>query len=97
MADTIRTEKHQSKAEIRQWDLDFTDDLSDGVTVASATAVHTPPSGIASVPVVGAILDNVVPVKLGPLTVTGVHLLTVTATLSNGEKSEVRLQIPVDY
>jgi hypothetical protein len=97
MADTIKTVKHQSKAEIRQWDVDFTADLTEGVTVASATAVHIPPSGIASTPVVGSILDNVVPVKLGPLTVEGVHILIITATLSDAEKSEARLLIPVDY
>ena len=97
MADTIRTEKHQSLTEIRQWDLDFTKDLSTGVTVISATAVHTPPSGTASIPTVGTIVTPIVPVRLGPLSVKGVHELIVTAIFSNNEKSTVKLLIPVDY
>jgi hypothetical protein len=97
MADTIKTEKHQSKAEKRQWDVDFSRDVPTGESVVSATAIHTPPSGTASTPVVGSIVDNVVPVMLGPLSVEGIHDLKISAILSNGEKVECLLQIPVDY
>lgn len=97
MADYIVTNKRQSLAEIRQWDFDFSDDLADGVTVASATATHTPPSGSASTPTVGSISNNIVPVVLGTLSVTGVHYLDVLATLSNNEKSEIRLVIRVEF
>jgi hypothetical protein len=97
MADTIKTEKHQSKAEKRQWDVDFSLDTPTGESVVSAVAVHTPPSGTASTPVVGSIVANVVPVMLGPLSVEGIHELKVSATLSNSEKIECLLLIPVDY
>ena len=97
MADVANPDKHQSLAEIRQWDIDFSLDLLDTVTVASATATHIPPSGSASTPSVGAIVDNVVPVTLGPLTAIGKHVLVVLATYSNAEKSEVRINIHVDY
>jgi hypothetical protein len=97
MADEINSTKHQSLAEIRQWDIDFTPDLESGATVASATATHIPPSGTASTPTVGAISGNIVPVKLGPLGVTGIHTLIVLATYSDNEKSEVRIRIEVDF
>jgi len=97
MADAITAKKRQSKAEIRIWDFDFTDDCIGGVTVLSATAAHIPPSGVATTPVVGVILGNVVPVKLGPLSVTGAHYLQCLATLSNTEKSEILLKIIVKF
>lgn len=97
MADFITSNKKQSLAEIRQWDFDFSPDLSSGVTVSSATATHTPPSGVASTPTVGTIAAGVVPVKLGPLSVTGIHYLSVLATYSNAEKSEIKLRITVDF
>lgn len=97
MADLVLANKKQSKAEIRQWDFDFTDDLLGGVTVSSAVATHIPPSGNATTPVVGVIANGVVPVKLGPLGVTGTHYLDCLATLSNGEKSNIRLKILVDF
>ena len=40
----------QSTPEIRTWVIDYTDDLLTGVTVASGTAIHTPPSGTAGTP-----------------------------------------------
>ncbi len=95
MADKISPKKKQSLSEIRQWDIDFSLDLGSGVTVVSATASHVPPSGSASTPTVGSIVSNVVPVQLGPLTVTGLHTLSILATYSNGEKSEVQLSITV--
>lgn len=97
MADYIVSNKKQSLAEIRQWDFDFSPDLSSGVTVSSATATHTPPSGSASTPTVGTIASGVVPVKLGPLSVTGTHYLSILATYSNSEKSEIKLRITVDF
>ena len=79
-------------------DIDYSLDLVTVVTVLSATATHVPPSGAASVQVVGAIQGGViVPVLLGPLTVTGIHILDVVATYSNGEISEVRVHITVEY
>ena len=95
MADKIAPKKLQSLAEIRQWDIDFGPDLPTGVTVDSATATHTPPSGAASTPTVGTITGDIVPVQLGPLSVVGTHVLSVLATYSNGEISEVQLSIKV--
>lgn len=97
MATSVIGPVKQSLLEIRQWDFDFTDDLLDGVSVSSATATHTPPSGSAATPVVGAIASGVVPVQLGPLSVTGWHVLTCLATLNNGEKSEIRLNFEVSF
>jgi hypothetical protein len=86
----------QSYAEIRQWDFDFNPDLSTGVTVSSATATHTPPSGAAETPTVGSISAGIVPVKLDTVTqVVGVHTLRCLATFSNAEKSEIILSIHV--
>ena len=87
----------QALAEIRTYYVDFTDDLPTGVTVSSATATHVPPSGSASTPTVGTISGATVPVTLPAQTVTGMHALDVLATLSNADKSKVRLLIPVNY
>lgn len=97
MAEIIQAEKQQSLTEIRQWDVDFSDDLLTGVTIASASAVHIPPTGSASTPNVGTPTDGVVPVQLGPLDVTGYHFLEVTATLSDGEISVARVGIEVIF
>jgi hypothetical protein len=97
MADCITAKKRQSKAEIRIWDFDFSDDLRGGVTVVSATATHIPPSGTATIPTVGSPVANVVPVSLGPVSVTGRHYLLCLATLSDGEKSELKLKIMVNF
>lgn len=97
MSDLIKANKPQSKSEIRIWDFDFNDDLKVGVTVTGAVATHIPPSGNATTPVVGSVVNNVVPVKLGPLGVTGTHYLDVLADLSDGEKSNMRLKILVNY
>lgn len=88
----------QGITEIRTHYVDYTADLPQGVTITGGTATHTPPSGAASVPVVGApMAGDILPVTLGPLSVTGRHILTVTATLSNGDKSVARLIIPVEW
>jgi hypothetical protein len=86
----------QSYGEKRQWDFDFNNDLSTGVTVSSATATHTPPSGSAVTPTVGTIASGIVPVRLDTITqVIGTHELRCLATLSDGEKSEIILEITV--
>lgn len=86
----------QSSTEIRTHYVDFTADLPSGVTISSGTAVHTPPTGTATTPTVGAVMTgDILPVTVGPLTVTGRHIVTVTATLSDGQLSVARLVIPV--
>lgn len=86
----------QSSVEIRTHYVDFTADLPSGVTISSGTAVHTPPTGTATTPTVGAVMTgDILPVTVGPLTVTGRHIVTVTATLSDGQLSVARLVIPV--
>lgn len=86
----------QSMAEIRTHVIDYTDDLLAGVTVSSASGTHTPPSGSAASVTISA-SSPYVNATLGPLAVTGIHLLDVTATLSDGEKSAVRVMLKVDY
>lgn len=86
----------QSTAEIRTWVIDYTDDLLTGVTVASGTAVHTPPSGSAG-SVTIATASPYINATLGPLSVAGLHYLEVRATLSDGEISSVLITIPVGY
>jgi hypothetical protein len=95
MATVIHASVKQSLAEKRQWDFDFNGDLPSGVTVSSATATHTPPSGSAETPVVGTIAAGVVPVRLDTLEVEGNHILRCRATLSDGEISEIILYINV--
>ena len=84
----------QSLTEVRTHFFDFTDDLPTGVTVSSATATHTPPSGSAGTPTV-SVSSPKVNVTLGTLSVAGVHLLSVLATLSDAEKSYIEAQIVV--
>lgn len=86
----------QSYAEKRQWDFDFNNDLATGVTVSSATATHTPPSGTAVTPTVGTIAAGIVPVRVDTITnVEGTHTVRCVATLSDGEKSEIILYVRV--
>jgi len=87
----------QSVSEIRTYFADFTNDLPTGVTVASATATHTPPSGTAVNPTVGTIASNIAPITVPALTVVGTHIVSVVATLNSGDKSEIRLLIPVQW
>src|SRR5512139_3372909 len=91
------TVEPQSTTEIRTHYIDFTADLPTGVTVSSGTAVHTPPTGgTATTPTCGAVLTgDILPVTTGPLGSTGRHIITVTATLSDSQKSVARLVIPV--
>ena len=87
----------QSTTEVRTHYIDFTADLPTGVTVSSGTATHTPPTGgTATSPTVGAVMTgDILPVTVGPLGSTGRHVVTVTATLSDAQKTVVNLVIPV--
>lgn len=86
----------QSYSEKRQWDFDFTNDLETGITISSATATHTPPSGNGITPAVGTISGAIVPVRVDNITqVLGTHTLRCLATFSDGEKSEIILYIDV--
>lgn len=88
----------QSTTEVRIHYVDFTPDLPTGVTISSGTAVHTPPSGAATTPTVGTVITgDILPVTVGPLSVLGRHIITLTATLSDGQKSVARLIIPVEW
>ena len=86
----------QAKAEIRKWTIDFTDDLPSAVTVASAIATHTPPSGVATVPTVLA-ASPYVHATLPAQSVTGLHILDILATYSDAQKSAVRLNIEIPF
>jgi hypothetical protein len=88
---------NQSLAEIRIHFIDFSTDLPEDVTVLSATATHYPPGGAASTPAVSVAQAPQVQVTFGPLEATGIHQVSVLATLSDGEKIEARLCIPVDF
>lgn len=96
MATYKQSNVEQSTAEVRTWVIDYTDDLLTGVTVASGTAIHTPPSGSAGTPTV-VVSSPKMNVTLGPLTVTGMHYLEARATLSDGEITSVKIAIPVGY
>jgi len=87
----------QGTTEVRTHYIDFTADLPTGVTVSSGTATHTPPTGgTATTPTVGAVMTgDILPVTVGPLGSTGRHVVTVTATLSDAQKTVVNLVIPV--
>ncbi len=97
MADVLEPDKNQSMDEIRTWEFDFTADVLSGLTLASATGIHTPPTGSASTVVIGVISGFTVPVTLGPLSVTGFHYLECLSTFSDTEKSSVRIKIEVPY
>jgi hypothetical protein len=87
----------QGTGEQRVHFVDFTNDLPAGVTVSSGTATHTPPSGSAVTPTVGVIVGAILPVTVPALTVTGRHIVTVDATLSDAEVIAARLIIPVQW
>jgi len=86
----------QSTAAKLPWPLDFTNSLLTGVTVSSAVATHTPPSGTATTPTI-QVTSPIVYVTIGPLGVTGVHIVDVLATFSDSTKDDIRLIISVDY
>jgi hypothetical protein len=86
----------QSTIEIRKHVFDFTNDLLTGVTISSATATHVPPSGTASTPTI-QVSSPLVYVTLGVQTVVGNHYLSCVATLSDGEKSEIRALVAINW
>ena len=96
MATIKRIKESQGITEIKIYPCDFTGELLTGVTVASATATHTPPSGVATTPTV-SVSSPYVYVTFGAVTVLGVHYISVLATLSNTEKAEIVLVISVDH
>lgn len=86
-----------SPNEIRNFDFDFTPDIGGDTYVISAIAIHTPPTGGAvQIPTVGAIVDNVVPVRL-LVPIIGNHTLDCIAVYSDGQQSQIRLIIPVSF
>lgn len=91
---TFKKLSNGSKTEIRTYFWDVTDDLPGGVTVVSATATHFPPSGAAVTPTLVVSTPNV-NVTVPAVACTGVHVVKVIATLSDGETSELFLIIPV--
>lgn len=91
----VNDDETQSIGEVRTWYFDFNPDLPTGVTVASGTATHTPPSGAASTPAIASPSGGTVAVTLPAQTVTGTHYLECIATLSDGQTSEIRLGIPI--
>jgi hypothetical protein len=94
MATVIEIPQPQFTSEIRVYPFDFTDDLLDGVTVSSAVVTHTPPSGSGSVAGT-AVSSPIVNATFGTVAVTGTHYLDCLATLSDSEKSAMRLIIHV--
>jgi hypothetical protein len=94
MATTLEVAQQQFTTEIRTYPFDFTDDLLAGVTVSSAVITHTPPSGAGSVAGT-AVASPIVNGMFGTVAVAGVHYLDCLATLSDGEKSAMRLIIYV--
>ncbi len=96
MATLIKDPVPQSLLEIRSRTCDYTADLPTGVTVSSATATHLPPSGAAATASV-AVATPLVNVNLGPLSVKGEHALSVLATYSDGQKSEIRIVFNVEF
>lgn len=87
---------NQSMQEIRTHFCDFGPDIPPGVTIVSATATHTPPSGTSLSTTVVFLSPNV-DVTIGQLTVTGKHKLSVIATLSDGEKVEILIEINCEF
>lgn len=91
----VEDDETQFVGEARTWYYDFNPDLPTGVTVSSGTAVHVPPSGAASTPVIASPSGGTVAVTLPAQTVKGTHYLTCIATLSDGQTSYITLGIPV--
>jgi hypothetical protein len=86
----------QSTGEIRTHFVDFSNDLPAGVTVSSGTAaLISYPSGGTATLSTGVIASNVVPVTVTSPTTAGQYIIDVTATLSDAEKSVVRLIVQV--
>lgn len=87
-----------STGEIRTYYINYSNDLPQGVTVSSATAaLATNPTGGTVTMAVGVIASDIVPVTLTTPTVAGQYAITVTATLSDAEKSIARLLVNVSW
>lgn len=95
MADQKRTIS-AAKSEVTIYFWDLTDRLPGGVTVASCTGTHTPPSGTAVTPTY-AVSSPEVQITVPAMSVIGVHLIESVATLSDGEKASLMLVIPVKW
>lgn len=95
MATLIEIPQPQYKSEIRVYPFDFTDDLLAGVTVSSALVTHTPPSGVVGNVAGTAVSTPIVNGTFGTVAVAGTHYLDCLATLSDGEKSAMRLIVHV--
>lgn len=95
MATTIEIPQPQFKAEIRVYPFDFTDDLLASVTVSSAVVTHTTPAGVVGNVAGTAVTSPIVNATFGTVAVVGTHYLDCLATLSDGEKSGMRLIIHV--
>jgi hypothetical protein len=80
-----RAEAHTSNTNFT-WPFDFTNALPSAVTVSSAAATHTPPSGAAVTPSCVVASPYVNTNVVNAFTVVGTHLLTTVATLSDGQK-----------
>jgi hypothetical protein len=92
----VQIEEKLSTREKKTFCTDYTPSLASGVTVSSAVAVHTPPSGSALTPT-ASVVGPLVYVTLGKVTVVGTHTLSVVATLSDGEEIEVLYSIAVGW
>jgi hypothetical protein len=87
-----------STGEIRTHFINYSNDLPQGVTVSSATAVMASnPIGGTVTMAVGVISSNIVPVTMTTPTIAGQYAVTVTATLSDAEKSVARLMVNVSW
>jgi len=95
MAD-VKIMNTASSKEITIYFWDLTDRLPGGVTVASCTGTHTPPSGTAVTPTY-AVSSPEVQITVPAMSVIGVHLIESVATLSDGEKASLMLVIPVKW
>ncbi len=90
MADLFTVTKKLGSAEVRTFDVDFTDDLRTGKSVSTATAVLTAPDKTTSSPS-ATVASNIVTLAIGPVGKIGTYTLDVLATLSDADISVARL------
>jgi len=94
MATSIRVQDAQSTREIKAYSMDFANELAEAESIASATVIHTPPSGTGST-ITATVDDSQVIWNFGPLTTVGNHELYVLVVTSDGYKHEAKLIVPV--
>lgn len=70
------------------------EDLQEGETVSTASATHTPPSGVA-LTITPTAASPYVNMLFGPFAVPGTHFVKVQATGSMDSKPEIVYQIRV--